>query len=61
VLGGGDIEVLRSVLSTDDASGNHCSNLKKLDDINEQIKEYRVFRRQDEYISAIHVKLLGKE
>lgn len=60
VLGGGDIEALRSALASDDASPNHCSSIKKLDDMNEQTKEYRVFRRKDEYISAIHIKLLGR-
>jgi len=57
VLGGGDIEALRSALVSDDAPANHCSSIKKLDDMNEQVEEYRVFRRKDEYISAIHFKL----
>lgn len=57
VLGGGDFGFLLSALGSDDAPANHCSSIKKLDDMNEQMEEYRVFRRKDEYISAIHLKL----
>ncbi len=60
MLGGGDIEILRSALGSDDPPANHCSSIKKLDDMNEQTEEYRVFRRRDEYISAIHFKLLDQ-
>lgn len=56
VLGGGDIEALRSALSADHAPCEHCHNSDKLDDRNLQEEEYRVFRRRDEYILAIHIK-----
>lgn len=53
VSGGGDFEYLRSALLSDDVPFVPPDALDSLEDRNEKTKEYRIFRRRDDYISGI--------
>ena len=53
VSGGGDLEYLRSALLSDDVPFVPPDALDTLEDRNKKTKEYRIFRRRDDYIPAI--------
>lgn len=53
VSGGGDFEYLRSALLSDDVPFVPPDAIDSLEDRNERTKEYRIFRRRDDYLSGI--------
>jgi hypothetical protein len=53
VSGGGDFEYLRSALLSDDVPFVTPDAIDSLEDRNEKTKEYRIFRRRDDYLSGI--------
>ena len=53
VSGGGDFEYLRSALLSDDVPFVPPDAIDSLEDRNEKTKEYRIFRRRDDYLSGI--------
>lgn len=53
VSGGGDFEYLRSALLSDDVPFVPPDALDTLEDRNEKTKEYRMFRKRDDYAFAI--------
>ena len=53
VSGGGDLEYLRSALLSDAVPFIPPDALDSLEDRNEKTEEYRIFRRRDDYVSAI--------
>lgn len=53
VSGGGDFEYLRSALLSDDVPFVPPDAIDSLEVRNEKTKEYRIFRRRDDYLSGI--------
>jgi hypothetical protein len=53
VSGGGDFEYLLSALLSNDAPFVPPFAIDTLEDRNEKTKEYRTFRRRDDYVSSL--------
>jgi hypothetical protein len=53
VSGGGDFEYLRSAVLSDDVPFVPPDAIDSLEVRNEKTKEYRIFRRRDDYLSGI--------